>query len=126
MEAEIQAINISSPGMSAPELEALLSHDKSQVPDGTEFRIPRATPGGLAMIDPGTVQVLLALVSGTGALALALKGLFKVINTVMETRGAPIKMKIGANTLDLPANLPATERVRMYDEFIAKVSAGRK
>lgn len=126
MEARILTVNVSSEGVSAPDLKSALSGYNANAPEGTEFRVPSPTPGGLAMLDPGTVQVLVALASGTGALALALEGIFQVLKMYMEMRGAPLKLKIGTNTLDLPANLPAAERIRIYDEFVARVAKNPK
>jgi hypothetical protein len=114
-------------GLAGPaDLKSALSARQADLPQSTEVRIPRAAPGGLAMLDPGSVQLLLAVASGTGAAAIALKGLFKAINTYLETRGGVIKTRIGTATLELPANLPAAERVRMYDEFVAKVTQNKK
>jgi hypothetical protein len=108
------------------DLKSALSEDTANAPSGMEIRVPKPAPGGLAMLDPGTVQIILALASGTGAVALALKGMFQVLNKYVETRGAGVRVKIGANTLDLPANLPLAERSRMYDEFVSRVAKDPK
>jgi hypothetical protein len=80
METDFLCVDISSTGVSASDLKSALSHDEQGALDRAEFRIPKPTPGGLGMLDPGTIQVLLTLGTGTGAIALALKGLFKVLD----------------------------------------------
>lgn len=122
METQTLTINVSSEGVSALDLKSALSGGEAEAPGGMEIRVPKPAPGGLAMLDPGTVQILLTLLGGTGAVALAVKGIFQFLNKYIETHNAPLTVKIGSNSLVLPPNVPVEERARMYDEFVSRVS----
>lgn len=127
-EKDFLIINVSCRGVSAAQLTKELASFADDVPEGAEItlREPRRASGSLAMIDPGTVQIVLAILSGTGAVAIAVKGLFHVLNKCVETRASPVKVKIGTNTLELPPNVPRKDRARMYEEFLDRVQSRRK
>jgi hypothetical protein len=56
METDTLVINVSGQGIGAADLEAELSELNGHQP-GLEIRLPRPAPGGLPMLDPGTIQI---------------------------------------------------------------------
>jgi hypothetical protein len=117
-------VDVASIGVSAADLRAELEKSAAELPPGTQFHIPKPRLGGLAFIDPSLLQIGLTLAGGGGALAIGFRGLFQVLNTYGKNHGAALKIKIGANTLDLPGNLPDADRVRLCDEFMSRVAPG--
>jgi hypothetical protein len=115
-------IDVAAIGISAADFQVELEKSAAELPPGTQFSIPKPTLGNLGLVDPSLLQIGLVAVGSGGALAIGLKGLFQVLNTYGKNHGAPLKVKIGANTLELPGNLPDAERIRLCDQFISRVS----
>jgi hypothetical protein len=125
-------INVSGQGIGAADLKAALSELSGDQP-GLEIQLPRPAPGGLPMLDPGTVQMLLhiardggAAVGAGGAAVVAVKGAFGVLEKWVAARNIPLKIKVGTNTIDVPPNLSAHERDRVIDAFMLELSKRRR
>jgi hypothetical protein len=100
-------------------LELWIANEKT---DGSEIsyevKEPRPAPGSLASLDPGTIQLVLGLLSGSGALALTLRSAFQALEKYIETRKVVVKVTYGKNVLELSGRLSEEERGKFVDEFI--------
>jgi hypothetical protein len=122
-------INVVASGVSAKDALSELTALAANSEDGgdLEFRAPPPPPPGqLAMLDPGTVQVLIAALGGSGAIAIGVRALFGVIGKWIDGRNAPAKIQVGRESLELPPNLPAAERERICSAFIDRIARGAK
>jgi hypothetical protein len=117
-------INMSSKGTSASDLKSELSLYFAQDPNnaGIEIKEPSPTPGSLGMIDPLTIAIVIKILAGSGAVAVMFKSAFKAIEAYIAAKNAPAKIKIGPNTLEIPGNVTAKQRARLFHEFTASVS----
>jgi hypothetical protein len=132
MDADMLVVSVSAQGIAAADLRAALlelSGDQTNV----EIRLPRPAPGGLPMLDPGAVQMLIHSVSHGGAIAgaagisvVAVKAAFGVLEKWVVTHNTPLKIKIGTNTIEVPPNISGDVRDRVIDSFMSELSKRRR
>ena len=83
-----------------------------------EVKEPAPTLGSLAFLDAGTIQLVLGISSGTGALTLTLRGLFRVLEKYIDAHKVVIKVKSGENMIEVSGKLSEQERSKHIEEFI--------
>lgn len=72
----------------------------------------------LASLDPDTVQIVLAILSGSGALAAALPRVFSILEKYVESRNRTITVISGKRKLVLSGNISEKERKELIEKFI--------
>jgi|SRR5579885_209265 hypothetical protein len=83
-----------------------------------EIKEPAPTPGSLALLDAGTIQLVLGILSGSGALTLTLRSLFRVLEKYIDAHKVVIKVKFGENMVEVSGKLSEQERSKYMEEFI--------
>jgi hypothetical protein len=83
-----------------------------------EIKEPAPTPGSLAFLDAGTIQLVLGIFSGTGALTLTLRSFFRVLEKYIDVHKVVIKVKSGENMIEVSGKLSEQERSQHIQEFI--------
>jgi hypothetical protein len=121
-------LNVVAEGMTGTELQTELTAIAASERDarGLQVRLPCPAPGGLPMMDPGTVQIILALVSGGGVLAITIREAARMLGKLIDRRNAPLTVKFGPHKLELSPNIPAEERERIFAAFIDRAAKTRK
>jgi hypothetical protein len=102
-------------------IESGLADEIANLP-GVEAKVrsPDLIPGKLTAIDPGTVQVALTALSGTGAIAIAVKALFSAVELYIDRTKRDVVVKCGDHSLTLPANMPSADRKLLAEQFIRR------